>query len=85
MPLPLPLHIRVGLEYASVVGINAALAALYAEVANANFFFALALGLSLVAGAWVLLKIWPTTRAHTLHVLTFLAVVATAALIFWVV
>ena len=85
MPLAVPLHIRIALEYAIVVGINAAIAAIYTGFANANFFLALAVGISLVAGFWVAIKLYPPTRGRGIHILTFLALVATAALIFWLV
>lgn len=85
MPLPLPLHVRVALEYAVVVGVNAAVAFLYAEFARANFFLALAVGLSIFIGFWAALKLWPPTRARGIHVVTFLLVAATTVAIFWLV
>lgn len=82
----IPLHVRVPLEYAIVLGINAALAFLYAEFARADFWLALAIGLSLVAGFWVIMKLLvPATRGKGIHFLTLLAVIATASSIFRVV
>ena len=77
MPAPIPLRIRIPIEYAVTMGIGAAIAWLYSTYAMASFILALVLGLSMVLGVWVVMQFLPKTRGKGIHILTAAAIAVT--------
>lgn len=51
--MPIPLHIRIPLEYGFSMVFALAIAWLYSTFAQADFVLALGVGLSMVVGFWV--------------------------------
>lgn len=74
--MPLPLHFRVPVEYAVVVGINVAVAWVYSAYAGASFWAALGIGLSIVLGFWLFIQ-FTRARGKGIHILTAAAVAGT--------
>ena len=77
MAAPIPLRIRVPIEYAVTMGIGAVVAWLYATYTMANFVLALVLGLSIVLAVWVVMQFLPKTRGKGIHILTAAAIAVT--------
>lgn len=73
----IPLRFRVPIEYAVIVGINAAFAWVYAAYAGAGFWPALAIGLAAVLGFWLFMQFRPRTRGKGIHIFTAVALAAT--------